>query len=486
MKKRIFALLTLLALLLCIVCGCASDTDNVDSVTESSTVTEGESETDRIPYDTNGLNYGGYTFRVLNYSNVLDNGWSDIPNDLNVEAENGDLLNDSVYNRNKKVEDNLNIEISCRDLGHNDLSNAISKSVMSGSDDFDAAFPRMYLFQQLANSELLLDLNSIDAFDFSQPWWNQNSVECLTILGKLFGVASDITFQDKLSTYVTFFNHQLAEDYGLGDLYSLVENNEWTLDKLLQLGENASHDIDNNGIYDDRDSYGLSCQNDGVYILLHAANLRICKQDSDGKIVFALTEEKAVNTLQKIYSVVLDSRRYFNRQTFNLTLNDAVNMFNDNRTLFLIRPIQSLFLMRNMQSDFGILPLPKLDINQSSYGSAVNPYSATLLCIPLSVFDAERSAEILQYLAYESHYTVIGPLYETVLGTKLIRDESSVKMLDITFGSSIYDIGLIWDFAGIVETIMLNKDTNVASMLAANESAVIQAIENLNEIVAKK
>lgn len=486
MKKRIFALLTLLALLLCIVCGCASDTDNVDSVTESSTVTEGESETDRIPYDTNGLNYGGYTFRVLNYSNVLDNGWSDIPNDLNVEAENGDLLNDSVYNRNKKVEDNLNIEISCRDLGHNDLSNAISKSVMSGSDDFDAAFPRMYLFQQLANSELLLDLNSIDAFDFSQPWWNQNSVECLTILGKLYGVASDITFQDKLCTYVTFFNHQLAEDYGLGDLYSLVENNEWTLDKLLQLGENASHDIDNNGIYDQNDSYGLSCQNDGVYVLLHAANLRICKQDSDGNIVFALTEEKAVNTLQKIYSVVLDSRRYFNRQTFNLTLNDAVNMFNDNRTLFLIRPIQSLFLMRNMQSDFGILPLPKLDISQSGYGSAVNPYSATLLCIPLSVFDAERSAEILQYLAYESHYTVIGPLYETVLGTKLIRDESSVKMLDITFGSSIYDIGLIWDFAGIVETIMLNKDTNVASMLAANESAVIQAIENLNEIMAKK
>ncbi len=304
-------------------------------------------------------------------------------------------------------------------------------------------------------------------------------------MGKLFGVASDITFQDKLSTYVTFFNHQLAEDYGLGNLYSLVENNEWTLDKLLELGENASHDIDNNGIYDDRDSYGLSCQNDGVYILLHAANLRICKQDSDGNIVFALTEEKAVNTLQKIYSVVLDGRRYFNRQTFNKTLKEAVNMFNENRTLFLIRPIQSLFLMRNMQSDFGILPLPKLDINQSSYGSAVNPYSATITCIPISVVDAERSAEILQYLAYESHYTVIGPLYETVLGSKLIRDESSVKMLDITFGSSIYDIGLIWDFAGIVETIMLNKDTNVASMLAANESAVIQTIENLNKIVAK-
>ena len=87
-------------------------------------------------------------------------------------------------------------------------------------------------------------------------------------------------------------------------------------------------------------------------------------------------------------------------------------MFSENRVMFLVRPIQSLFLMRNIEADFGILPVPKVQENQQSYGSAVNPYSATLLCFPKTISDPERAGVILDALAWESHYTVIGPLYE--------------------------------------------------------------------------
>ncbi|MGM9624902.1 MAG: hypothetical protein ACI3XM_04250, partial [Eubacteriales bacterium] len=283
---------------------------------------------------------------------------------------------------------------------------------------------------------------------------------------------------------VTFYNQKVAADYDLGDLYAYVEKDQWTLDLLLELSENASQDLDNNGVYDEKDAYGLSCQNDGVYILLNAGNLCICDTNSEGDVVFSLTESKTMDTLQKIYELMTDRRRYFNRQTFNLTLNDAINMFNENRTLFLIRPLQSLFVMRSMQSDFGILPMPKLEEGQASYGSAVNPYSATLLCLPFYQEDAERTGEIIQYLAYESYYTVSEPFYESVLGTKLIRDDSSAHMLYIAFANRVYDTGLIWNFGDINTKLLTYRQTDVASLLESVESKVNKAIDQLNELLS--
>lgn len=283
---------------------------------------------------------------------------------------------------------------------------------------------------------------------------------------------------------MTFFNQQLAEDNGLGDIYALVENGGWTLDKLLELGGGVSRDIDGNGIYDANDAYGLSCQNDAAYILLNAGNLKICDTDSNGSVIFTLSSEKAVSALQKIYALMTDSMKFFNRQEQKeFTLADAINMFNDNRALFLIRPVQSLFMMRNMQSDFGILPVPMLSEDQESYGSAVNPYAATILTLPKSVSDPERNAAVLQYMAYQSYLTVNGALYETVLGSKLIRDENSVKMLDASFDSRVYDIGLIWNFGKIVDKMLKYRSTDVSSMIASAESSVQSSIDSFNELL---
>ena len=138
-------------------------------------------------------------------------------------------------------------------------------------------------------------------------------------------------------------------------------------------------------------------------------------------------------------------------------------------------------MMREMDADFGILPIPKLNEEQENYGAAVNPYTATLTCLPVSVRDPERSARVLQYASYESYYTVNGPLYEYVLGAKLIRDEISSKMLDITFDNRNFDIGLIWNFAGIADTLISNTDTDVASMIAAQTEKVNSDIKKLED-----
>ena len=158
-------------------------------------------------------------------------------------------------------------------------------------------------------------------------------------------------------------------------------------------------------------------------------------------------------------------------------------MFCENRVMFLVRPIQSLFLMRNMEADFGILPVPKVQENQQSYGSAVNPYSATLLCFPKTVSDPERAGVISDALAWESHYTVIGPLYENILGSKLIRDEGASRMLDIVFDTVVYDLGMIWNFGNVGMNMLTYNSTDVASFLARNTKPVDADIQKLEKVL---
>ena len=382
-RKRMLALLLCAILTSSFATGCSGGEETAQTTAETETVPADavSAENGKTPFDVSGIDYEGYEFRIWNFDNVKVNTWdpSDIPNDMYSQELTGDVLNDAVYTRNKTVEEALNIIISAEDRDDGSMDTGLQQAVVSGSQDMDVLFPRFYSMPAYVNKGFLLQLDTVNFRDTSAPWWNADANEVLTIYGKRFGMVSDITYQDKVSTIVTYFNKQMAEDYQLGDLYETVINNEWTLDNLLAMGEAVSSDVNSDGAYDIEDAYPLSCQNDAVYYLLHGGGIRFCENDADGNIVLSLTSEQAVSSLQKIYEIMGNQQMFFNRQTFGVSLQDAVNMFCESRVMFLIRPIQSLFLMRDMEADFGILPVPKLANTQDSYGAAVNPYAATFM-----------------------------------------------------------------------------------------------------------
>ncbi len=488
MKKIAISALLLASILLTTACASSGDASSesssgasTDVVTSAvGVVTDVDGNYSYVP---DVKDYGGYEFRFVNFDEVQENAWNDIPDDIFIAEESGDLLGDSVYRRNKAVEEALNITISSKKYGDLESIEMIEQTVLSGTDEFDAVSTATMVIPSLLNRSLLADMNTMD-FDFDAPWWDKNSLDSLLIGGKLFAVTSDITYFDKLAVYVTFFNRKIAENYDVGNLYELASSGEWTVDKMFEIGDSFSQDLDNNGAYDINDSFGVASQNDAFYIFFNGGGLHLCDIDSDGEVRFTLEGEKEINALQKIYGLLVDKQRFFNRQEHKLTNVDAINMFNEDKVMFLIRPIQSLFMMRNMDSDFGILPIPKLYEGQEGYGTAINNYCGTMLCMPISIGNPERSADIMQYMAFESYKSVIDPFYETILGNKLIRDEGSSEMLDIAFGSRIYDTGLIWNFGGVNDVLLNNRSTDVASLIATQIEKVSAAIEEFNEMIA--
>ena len=214
--------------------------------------TTSEPENEYPKYD---IDLGGEDFNILFFDAVKACGWSsDIPCDVDVAEQTGDVLSDAVYTRNRKIEDMYNLRIRAYDSGDDAWAcyKVLEKSVMSGSGEYDAAFCKQQGFEQAAGNGYVTQLD--DLLDFDKPWWDSKSLEGFSVLGKTLAVSGDVTFMDKLSYIVIYFNKPMADDYNLGDIYQMVIDKQWTFDKMLSMCGLVSADLNEDGKMDKEDS----------------------------------------------------------------------------------------------------------------------------------------------------------------------------------------------------------------------------------------
>ena len=249
---------------------------------------------------------------------------------------------------------------------------------------------------------------------------------------------------------------------------------------MLSYAEQVSADLNHDGVMDKNDAYCISCQNDGAYFLLHSSGMRIV--ENDGRtMTFNLNNERGISTLEKIYGIMSDTSIYFNRRTAGITTTETAEMFANNQTLFMMRPLQTLYDLRSLNCNFEILPMPRFSADQTGYFSPVNTYSGTCLCVPKGSKDYERTAVITEALAAESYYQVMPVLYDVVLDIKLTNSPESARILDIVFDTRIYDIGMMWDIGSVRSKLVVPNLTTVASTVKSIERVAENGIKSLLE-----
>ena len=475
--KRFIALSLLLSLILGTSCGSGGEsgketTSSSDDSSDGTDVTTAP-EKDYPKYD---IDLGGEDFNILFFDAVKACGWSsDIPCDVDVAEQTGDVLSDAVYTRNRKIEDMYNLRIKAYDSGDDAWAcyKVLEKSVMSGSGEYDAAFCKQQGFEQAAGNGYVTQLDGL--LDFDKPWWDSKSLEGFSVLGKTYAISGDVTFMDKLSYIAIFFNKPMAEDYGLGDIYQLVIDKEWTFDKMLSMCELVSADLNDDGKMNKEDRFGFSGQNDAAYELFQSAGERFCTLDSEGVPYMSNDSERAIQILMNIYTFMNDKTNFFNRQTANLTVADTIEMFRSNRVLFLMRPLQTIMELRAMDADFGIIPTPLMDSTQTEYHTSIGYTVANVVMIPADVKDATISAQVLDTLSADSYYNLNSVFYDMVLGTKYTRDDNSSKNLDIIMDNAVYDPGCIYAFGGMSDTFLKVMKPDVVSSTIAKLKDKVQS-----------
>ena len=426
MKKSCLAAYLLLSMLV----GCGNVAAPSETTLPDSSAEMSEETTDDGPVIPEGTDYGGYEFRVLARG---AGKWTCV--DMYTEEEVGEALNDAVYKRNLYVSDKLNVTFSQNTIASDDdLASQAQKSISAGDDDFDIVWMGSQKLTSLTLSHLFADLNTI-GLDLSNNWWDQKAVENLTINGKTFMTTGDISVIGNYATYVMAFNKTLHEQYGLDDVYSLVREGKWTFDAFAGMARQVSEDLNGNGKYDKDDRFGFMTYGSDYTGFMFACGGSFSVPEGD-TLVTNYSSERVISQLNDLAELHRDNSTFF-------FPNDEVanKIFLEGRTLFSFRTLINLNFYRDMETDYGILPMPKYDENQEEYHCGVHAYGLSLISVPVTATDPGRTAMILELMGYKSKELLTPAFYEKTLKGKYFRDEESGEMLDIIFSSRVYDIG---------------------------------------------
>lgn len=401
------------------------------------------------------LDFGGVDFNILACDESVPYTYIEIP------EQDGDILNDSIYERNMSVEEKLNVKLKLTTVNGTDTEPLVRASVLSGDQAYDLVSPHILRsISTLVVQNLIQDFNDVPHIDFNKPWWNQDFSTTMQIKGKIYYASGDIIAPN---ARVVIFNKEMMENHGKDDIYQLINDGKWTLDKLGDYVKDVISDLNGDGVYDANDQYAFSdLTNTGLATsFVHASNMRFLEVTDEG---FRLTfgESKMDTIINKLYDYLYRDGNVYK------TTNEE---FGNGKVLFGSQVLLKLQILRDYDTDFGIIPFPKYDEIQENYYSSV---WNGLLCIPFDVKDIECTGAVLEAMNYYSSLTLMPTYHKKLLDSKFVRDEESSRMLDIIFDGLIYDFGLCFDnFMGNYASIgkLLNEGkTDIASFFAANEN----------------
>ncbi|MBE6634301.1 MAG: hypothetical protein E7620_08190 [Ruminococcaceae bacterium] len=357
--------------------------------------------------------------------------------DIYVDAPT-DAISRAIWERTISTEERLNTIIVVDYLGgtsgnYNETIQQIKNNIEVGMTSWDLISCYSNVTQSLTIGSYFRNLCENEYFVSDADYWSQSLVQNLTVNSRLFSVTGDISrdYMDQAS--VIFFNPELADIYQLENLYETVLNGEWTLEKMNELAANIYTDSNSNGTVDIGDRFGLLLNTATRMDFFTAAGLSLISNDA------SLIEPNA-----KFLDFHAELLELFNSAaSFSLSsTSDLTDQFTNGNALFLNHRLGNAVELNKAGAAFGILPLPKYDLEQTEYRTQSN--FSQLWSIPLSVDSADASALALTSLAYDSNKLVISPHREQLLGNNQENTSQREEILNLIYNSIYINMDTVY------------------------------------------
>lgn len=452
-----------------------TETVSADTVQEETEITR-ENTPDNLPAD---LKFNGETvvFHVRGDDGCIK--------EFQTEELTGEAINDARYHRNIAVSDRLNVKLDVA-VGdgwekYNNTVSAIRASIQAADGAYDVIAGWSARIPSLSLEGLFLDAQTIPYLDLEMPWWNQSCRTELKIGNRLFFVTGDITQSMIDPMYVYVFNQKVASDHGIEDPYTVVNEGRWTLDYVRQQTSALGTDLNGDGKMDENDFWGLATfQVNGMDNYMQGALVSLMKRDAEGMPVLDVDMERMTTLIEKVYALCFENPGCYVAGATEGSI--AFAAFKEDRALYTTMGMSQVRSeLAEMESDFGILPYPKLNEAQSEYGTRVQD-SLTLFSVPIDCQKVDIAGATMEAIAAENYRKVTPTVYDIAMKKKYSRDPESAAMIDLIQASvlinfeSIYNesIGNPWF---IMRFMMQNKNKDFASYWAKEQGKVEKALE---------
>jgi ABC-type glycerol-3-phosphate transport system substrate-binding protein len=506
--KKILSILLLLCLVVCTLTACngggeSTETGKSESSKAESTDTSEEeyrSPGEEIAYaDLEKKDLGnreifiterwfGYGKNTIDFSGEV----------LYMEDDNGSLTN--VNQAKKDIIEQIQKDYNCKITGEifgegstnivGDLKSLITTDITAGTGKYDFFFESYYYYTSFIADGQLLNIKELKTINLDSSCWDQNAVSELSVCDALYFILGDINTYDNDGTVTLLFNKKLYETLGYTeDLYKLVKNHEWTFDKLVELSTSFVNLDDNqDGERNELDNWFMGSEESNLYMHCVAAGESICSKDKNDVPQLTMSTEQTINALTdavefylggKVLVATLPEYREKYPAPGECYEKTVTNSFLEGRELFYMTTLIHIPYFRQMNDEFGILPVPMYSDSQDDYCSAMSVHTSSVLMIPNTQKADDDLGTVIQALAELSEEKLTPEYYDKQLKFRDFKDEESSEMLDIIFDNRHYDLGAVFGQSwNNVDTLYQPLDTNIKSRFEEKETLIKNLIES--------
>ncbi len=486
-KHRLLALLLALCTMLPLT-ACGGDKPTETASTTETTVsaeTEAVGETaipDNLPAD---LDYKGRTFTVMVGSPSEQGDFI-----AGKEEITGEIVFDAVRQRDLTVEERLNIDMQYdvhKDVDGSTINTFVSNLLLAGDSTHDVFTGHQWGMVKLILNGGIVPTEDLEHLDITQPWWWKDYMDEMTLNGSdHYFLVGDFFLHALRSARVTIYNKDLyTKLFADGeDLYQIVLDGRWTIDKMTQLAEAAFADLNNNGETDIDDQLGFCSYSTQASTdpFVYGSDIEFIERTGDGGIEFKMISEDAVALCEKLVKFFWQPGSY----TAITSDEEQAATFASGKVLFMGNGTFAFVeKMRDMEDTFGIIPCPKFDEEQENYRTLVHD-GGYIGAVNGSSANLDIAGAVLEALSAETYRSVTPVYYETALKVKYTRDDMSAQMIDLMHDTLmtnfIYDYNYVLNNIGLVyRELITKKSTDYVSTV---ESKLASATLKLEELAA--
>lgn len=449
--RRLLSLLLACILLVSAVslAACSAPAESGDTTADTTAPAEAETENpandrlnakDNLP---NGLHFGDSTLVLLTRT-----GDDDTKREFIAEKDDADVVSSAVFERNSLVEDRLGIKLEIIEgsdsrHGGSDINNLLAKTVSSGTAEYDLISNHMSQTTTSVLAGYLHNLNQFEYLDHDQPWWNSSYSEEVSVEGRQYLAVGELALSYTSGMYAMFYSKTLwAESHAPDELYDLVKTGSWTLDALISYTADYNRDLNGDGRIDKEDICGLYFQKNSIMsdAMAGAAGVRFTNV-ADGEYDFVLNNERTLDFVDRMKLLLFENDGAIMEPD---DFTNSLKKLSEDTALFTVNMLGGTTYLREMENDYGILPLPKLNADQAGYSGFVhNGFS--VFGIPATVSDGDRVTAFLEAMAAESYRRVTYAYYDTALKVQYARDPVAAEMLDIISAGIVFDFAYVYN-----------------------------------------
>ena len=458
------------------------------------------------------IDMGGYTYRAY----VRKNAGSDTIDDQMANGNNRfycidfwveedereqDAISYAVYNRNSKIEAEYNCKI--RQVPSNGSQIEHLTASYANGDGYDLTIISAKPAAQAATRNLLRNIKEMKHVDLTNPSFDQNSINELSVADKLYFLSGDMNvstleiaglsvvnmdfYADLVDSIVELFEGDV--DYA--NVYNLVTSKKWTMETMMKIATMANIDFDTSdgsdlSVVDKGDTIGYHQYFYSTLWYFYASGGRITTKNEDGLPELTIQSERNQNLANYIYDhlnhvISAPWIPHANSATLNNNFLTGQVLFMD-CALFEVR----MEIYPRSEFEYGILPCPLYEEGGDYHSVAYFNNWAHLWAIPCMTANEEYAERMLQIMAVYSSLedSTMHAYYDRTVYLNAAPDNGSRQVMDVIRQSIVYDIALLYDWGGLekmLESLSFESYNPYGGAVSGIEAAVNPMIEETIE-----